>query len=223
MPADGLRGPAGVLVVQRDRRRGGVFAALERPRGRLDALPATGRAERGIGGIADPAVAEVVGVRAVRAEDPAPPQLVQRAMNSCSSSRPRRLAVRGERPPDGRGDAGQRGGLRRQARQPAGDHRLHLRRSRRGIRPQRLDQEQRVALAVFVEAPSPGISSGVPVTCSASSAVSSAAEPGQLDLGKVAERRKGRDQAGERMVLVEFLAAGGGRDEQPGRRGERIR
>jgi len=79
MPANGLRGRAGVLVMQRDRRGGRVLASLEGPRGRQVRLAAARRAQRGIGGIADPAVAEVVGGRAVRADDPAPPQLVQRS------------------------------------------------------------------------------------------------------------------------------------------------
>src|SRR5207237_7504108 len=77
MPADRLRGRAGVLVMQRDRRRGRVVAALECPRGREMRLALAWRAQRGVGGIADPAVAEVIGVRAVRADDSPTPQLVQ--------------------------------------------------------------------------------------------------------------------------------------------------
>src|SRR5690242_11017552 len=68
-------------------------------------MAAAGRAERGVGGVPDPAVAEVVGVRPVRAEDPAAPQLVQRGYERLPIQAGRGgQHVRGERPPDGRSD-----------------------------------------------------------------------------------------------------------------------
>ena len=104
-----------------------------------------------------------------------------------------------------------------QSRQTAGDHRLHLRRSRRRIGLQCLDDEQRVALAVLVEALEPGRVKRRSRDAFGQQRCLLTAEPAQLDLAEAPESLQGRE-AGERVVLVELLAAGGGRDEQPRRR-----
>ena len=218
VPADGLRGRARVLVVRRDRRRGRVLAALERPRDREVHVTTAGRAERGVGGVPDPAVAEVVGVRALRADDPAPPQLVQRGHEGLlvqpgGSGQ----HVRGERLADGRGDPGRGSGGRREPGQAACDNRRSLLRGR-GAGSQRLDDEQRVALAVAVQAVEPGRVERCAGDALGQHGRLLAAEPAEPDLGAPAERMQGRGHGGERVVLVEFLAPGGGRDEQPRRR-----
>jgi len=205
--------------VQRDRRRGRVSAVLKRPRDREMRLAAARRAERGVGGIADPAMAEVVGVRTMRADDPAAPQLIQGA-DECllRHSGSGGQHVRGERAPDRRADPGQLSGGPGQPRQAASDHRLHLRRGRGRIGPQRLDDEQRAALAVAVQAPEFGRVKRRPRDALGQQRRLRAAEPVKLDLGAAPERLQRRRQASEWMALVEFLAPGGCGDEQPCRR-----
>src|SRR5438067_10008630 len=77
MAADGLGSRARVLVMQRERGCRSVLAPLERARDREMRLAPARRAERGIGGITDPAMAEVVRAGPLGADDPTAPQLVK--------------------------------------------------------------------------------------------------------------------------------------------------
>src|SRR5438067_10322890 len=95
MAADGLGSRARVLVMQRERGCRGVLAPLERARDREMRLAAARRAERGIGCITDPAMAEVVRTGPLRADDPTAPQFIE------SPHEPLLLETRGRGQPVG--------------------------------------------------------------------------------------------------------------------------
>ena len=220
MPADGLGGRTGVLVVKCERRRGSAFAVLERPRDREMCLAAAGRAERGVGAVADPAMAEVVGVGAVGADDPATPELVQgvHERRLVEPAGGRGEHVGGERAADRRGDPGELGRRRRQLGQATSDDCLHLLSGRRRVGLQRLHHEQRIALAVAVEALEFGRVQRRVADARGQQRRLLAAEPAELDLAEASARSQGSSQRGQRVARVELLAAGGRGDQQPGRR-----
>lgn len=164
-------------------------------------------------------MAEVVGVRAVRADDPAAPQFVERG-HERGLLKPGGGGqhVGGERLPDGRGDPDRCRGRRREPRQAPGDYRLHLR-GCRGIRPQCLDDEQRIAFAVAIQPLERGRVQRRAGDAPGQQRRLLTAEPAERDLGEAAERLQRGRQARQRVLLVEFLAPGSGGDEQPrGRR-----
>ena len=125
-------------AIRRSRRRGPHPGRAPARALRAVVMAALGRAQGLVGGLADAAVAEVVGVEPLGAHDAAPPELVEAADEALFVALAR-VGQHGRRElaADRRGDPGELAGRGGQAGEPRRDHGLHLAAGRLGRPPGR--------------------------------------------------------------------------------------
>ena len=219
VPPDRLVGGARGLVVRGDQAARGVevrvLRALQGVRRAQVVMAALGRAQRLVRGLADAAVAEVVGVEPLGAHDAAPPELVEAADEGLFAD-VARVGQNGGREvaADRRRDPGELAGRDGQAGEPGRDHRLHLAAGELAAGLDGLHEEQRIALRVREQPLRLGLVEGRPGHPLRQQAGLGAAQPPQLDLRQPVERREPRHQLGDGMLGVDLLPPRGGRDQE---------
>ena len=169
---------------------------------------------------------EVVGVGALVADDPPPPQLVEGADQLLLAD----LAglgehVGGELPPDGGGDPDQVAGRRREPGEPRLDHRLDPGGHRPSLpRPavpagaQHLDHEQRVALGLGEQALGLGVGQLMAGQPPAEGRRLPGREAAELELDELPEGGQPGAERVQGMLVAQVVVAGGGGHQQRGLR-----